>query len=674
MVCRLPLALLMGALGLALFSATAKAQNLAAPEKAGERTALFQKALDAFAEKDDKTGCNLLASFVPSLENAPIHHSYLAICYLKQNNWLALKTLLQKNDSRVFLRSFAAYLLESYEQQKWEISGEDLAYLLNRLPQLQFNPYFLLAYSPKVQDAKLVDQIFYWIWLYGNPASLQKIKLQLEKTTKSSIAKGDQKSLYNYFQYRLEKNRCKEVLDQAPEAIQTLAKKQAFPIDIFTSYVSCLQKSRMYDKLLKVLADPDNRAYKAQNPKKALEFALQAHLSNKDEQKAVEMLEQEKKLLKNPVFLGGLYLILGRHYHYIRQDYPASLRYLNLARNYDLPEQEIEQLQWERLFAAYKTQSKEVHALFSWYKNHEFTQLDYASHMCYWFYGLLYQELSLKPSQLSVCYQKYKLYYYGILAGYKTNWAKIKQEFAEKGPPKFDNQPIEPKAAEFFAWIELVSRYNPSLAEDFLKENFEKNVRLSYFQAIERYFSPLGFFYLTQNFYNTYRQKLAKELTGTEDLYQIYSFAFPKQVRFAANKTGLPPSLILAIMRTESHFNNRAVSPVGALGLMQIMPRTGIEIAKSFQPGYVTPMLYDPLVNIVYGSDYLKSLVVKFQGKMVPAIASYNAGHFNVEKWTYPEAMREEEFIEQIPFGETRRYVKKVLRDYLYYELLYPER
>jgi soluble lytic murein transglycosylase len=140
-----------------------------------------------------------------------------------------------------------------------------------------------------------------------------------------------------------------------------------------------------------------------------------------------------------------------------------------------------------------------------------------------------------------------------------------------------------------------------------------------------------------------------------------------------ARRHNVPDDLVIAVMRTESHFNRFATSDVGAMGLMQIMPHTADRIAEKMgdnSPG--GRMMYDPEKNIQFGTWYLGQLLVKFRNQYPLAIASYNGGPHNVSRWMVNnQGLTFDEFIESIPFSQTRHFTKKVLQTIATYRWLY---
>lgn len=137
----------------------------------------------------------------------------------------------------------------------------------------------------------------------------------------------------------------------------------------------------------------------------------------------------------------------------------------------------------------------------------------------------------------------------------------------------------------------------------------------------------------------------------------------------------LDPFLVLSLIRQESAFKARATSTANAIGLMQLIPSTAKQVARSLGQG--TPSkenLMNPVVNVQLGIEYLNHLLVSFNQNMVYALAAYNAGPTKVRQWVALRSnMHPLEFIESIPYTETRNYVKKILRNYAIYLSLYDD-
>ncbi len=134
---------------------------------------------------------------------------------------------------------------------------------------------------------------------------------------------------------------------------------------------------------------------------------------------------------------------------------------------------------------------------------------------------------------------------------------------------------------------------------------------------------------------------------------------------------GISQSYAMAIARQESAWNPKVRSPVGATGLMQLMPATAAHTVKMFSiPGYSSSdQLLDPQININIGTQYLQYVYQQFDNNRIFASAAYNAGPGRVRNWLGSSAGRIDAiaFIESIPFSETRRYVKNVLAYDAYY-------
>lgn len=242
--------------------------------------------------------------------------------------------------------------------------------------------------------------------------------------------------------------------------------------------------------------------------------------------------------------------------------------------------------------------------------------------------------------------------YYGFLAADKINT-----------PYRMNHYPL-PENKEEFARIESLPAIKR--AYEFFKLNSGYSARREWFHA--------------QSKMTTYQMQMAASLVtqwGWHDraiftmnrakAYDNLVLRFP--VLFAdlfdkyAKKRNIDRSWVYGLARAESAFIEDVKSPAGALGLMQVMPKTGAMTAKSIGlKGFKTYKLTQAETNIPIGTAYMKQMLDKFNGNMVLATAAYNAGPHRVSKWLPKQGcVQPDVWIEQIPFNETRKYVRRVL-------------
>ncbi len=161
---------------------------------------------------------------------------------------------------------------------------------------------------------------------------------------------------------------------------------------------------------------------------------------------------------------------------------------------------------------------------------------------------------------------------------------------------------------------------------------------------------------------------LSRDSYKTELHELFYPLAYWKEIQEASNINNIDPYLIISVMREESRFDEEARSIAGAIGLMQLMPQTASRLNHEMGLTKNPLNLYNSKVNIMLGSYYLKNLLMEFKS-LPAAIAAYNAGENAVRQWLKSNSyISADEFIEDIPFDETRNYVKKVLVSYLQYQ------
>jgi len=157
-----------------------------------------------------------------------------------------------------------------------------------------------------------------------------------------------------------------------------------------------------------------------------------------------------------------------------------------------------------------------------------------------------------------------------------------------------------------------------------------------------------------------------------DDVELRFPLTYADKIYQNSTQQNLNPSIVFGMIRRESAFNEKAHSPVGARGLMQIMPKTAQHIAKNLKERWRgSNSLYNPATNLKYGSYYYQKLLDRFDGHYAIALAAYNAGPERVKQWLpEDETIPADIWIETIPYHETREYVISVLA----YTLIYQQR
>jgi len=157
---------------------------------------------------------------------------------------------------------------------------------------------------------------------------------------------------------------------------------------------------------------------------------------------------------------------------------------------------------------------------------------------------------------------------------------------------------------------------------------------------------------------------------GEIDIDQRFPMPFRTEVQARARDIGLDPAYVYGLIRQESRFVMDARSGVGASGLMQIMPATARWTARKIGLDFTPDLITDRDVNLRLGTSYLKMVLDDFDGSQAMAAAAYNAGPSRPRRWREGPSLEAAIWAENIPFNETRDYVKKVLSNATYYSIL----
>jgi len=161
---------------------------------------------------------------------------------------------------------------------------------------------------------------------------------------------------------------------------------------------------------------------------------------------------------------------------------------------------------------------------------------------------------------------------------------------------------------------------------------------------------------------------------GPELEKRTYKLQYPEEIAQYSEQYKLDPYLVAAVIHCESANRADAVSGAGAMGLMQLMPDTGEWIAGKLSiKNYEDDLLLQPETSIRMGCWYLRFLLDRYGGDQSAALAAYNAGHGNVDKWINDPAVSQDGRLVNIPYAETKQYVEKVHRAYEKYKALYQD-
>jgi len=211
-----------------------------------------------------------------------------------------------------------------------------------------------------------------------------------------------------------------------------------------------------------------------------------------------------------------------------------------------------------------------------------------------------------------------------------------------------------------------------------LYEIEKKTSKLDYLKTLISKYEAIQAFnrssYIAQIYFGHQRGALGMKAEGKTLWQNAYPRAFERSVTTFARAFNVPEEFVWGIMRAESQFKPNIRSPVGALGLMQMMPYTALKVSKILDlNAFQVQQLFDPGVNIRLGTRYLQKLLKVFNASVPLTAAAYNAGPHRVRSWikSFGNRLDMDEFIEHIPYLETRNYVKKVVHNYNIYQQLY---
>lgn len=427
--------------------------------------------------------------------------------------------------------------------------------------------------------------------------------------------------------------------------------------------------------------------------------AIYRHLDQTD------VMEQQVELLgrEHPesLWYQRALFMLGNHY-LVSQDPARASQYYTLVYQ-KFPQGELAaESHWRVAFRRYRERNlPEARRLFLEHIRDYGTSPQLSSAI-YWAGRTLEPE---SPADAAVYYKKlvetFPNYYYGLvasarLAGLNVPTAAKQPSAADpaesllksiKRPvpdsaldhanlsPKIQNRRVKARLLETAWLIDLaIDELKSGVSQDY-SANFFLGRELAHLEeARGRYNVALNY---GKRLLNGYFAFDLSELPR-DDWELLFPLPWWSHIREKAEALNLDPYLVAGLIRQESEFNPEARSRSNAFGLMQLLPSTAKRMAKQMSTGraraFRLASLTTPEYNVAYGTFYLRQLLNQFNGSLEQTLAGYNAGENRVIQWLQDGNFQEPaEFVESIPFTETREYVQAVLRNAALYRKLYAE-
>ena len=306
-----------------------------------------------------------------------------------------------------------------------------------------------------------------------------------------------------------------------------------------------------------------------------------------------------------------------------------------------------------------------------------------ASAAMYWLARLNDQEGRRSEAQglYRAIVEAFPHHYYGFLASreFDRPGAKIPQWIAEVLPSarKLDSAPsADTRATMDLAGLLASLGFDAEASEELRRADYRKRDAHFVGRELGRLHTRRDEHFLAVRAMKRYAfgyLRFPLETLDEQSWRYLFPIGWEDSLRARSKRHGLDPYLVAALIRQESEFNPSARSSAGALGLMQVMPATGRHLFRRLGiPGFSSRKLTNPDVSLRLGTFHLKNVLAEFEGELEKALAGYNAGERRIPQWMALGPFEDAaEFVETIPFSETRGYVQSIIRNREMYQRIY---
>lgn len=586
----------------------------------------------------------------------------------QQKKWRRLGSWLNYNSKAIKNRYFESKTIAIILQNESVKSNpKDLAYILEQCFQLfdkcSGTDEFVSLYKEIVPT--MDPQYLFWVprfWING--ISKQRLGLSSHQWKQILVREAfDAESIYSHFKNLYRKKAYDNLIQEIPAYIK---KENTSKSRLRELLVKSYLKTRQYSKLSALL---DNDRWREQNgvsEKERLRLVFRISLKRNALWKAENTLQVMKRKQFQKSYHRSLFT-LG-HRFLVKKQFRKSLElYKQIDFNF-LSKRQVETVNWN-LFNIFQKlgRNKEIPRLFKWFEKHDFSNHETASKFCYW--G---KKMNLLSSSKGVnCSKKYPNTYYGLHLRKKREGLVL-----DIVKPNFlmTTSKSEQKFLKFVDGVYQSDKYE--LGDFLVSSYFKEKLKKEYFEEMGNLLVKHQRYYLLQRLIGSHYYGKLKESKIEVDKAALFELYYPKAyknlIKVYSKKYEVPEFLIYSVMREESRFKDKVVSGAGAIGLMQLMPKTAKYIAKRLRVKVKVKDLTHPKTNIMLGAKYLSRLLKRFNGNLFYVLAAYNGGPTNAKRWIRTAKGKDiNGFIEGITFKETQNYVKRVMKSFYTYQMLY---
>ncbi|MCP4750259.1 MAG: lytic transglycosylase domain-containing protein [Proteobacteria bacterium] len=436
-------------------------------------------------------------------------------------------------------------------------------------------------------------------------------------------------------------------------------------------YFRTLIRKKQYTILIGLLKSEEGRQSLDMSAGDALSKQFYLCLKKGRVDQALDSLNQLMKMDPN-VDVRGRYLAIGNFY-YERGKYRKSLAFFDKVDRTDLSKATESQMQWKLLRIHHRLgHIKKLKNIADWALQFDFESKEVAAKFCYWGFKL---KLYTHGDSLS-CYQQYPFTYYGFRAFQANPYKPELEKSVFEHPKDFPKGSISPKEKELLQFLTLLYVIGETdMADLIIRRYLNNHNNMTFFLETVDVLYRAERYYLLQFLVDYYYGKQIRANNNSYSQFLLpvfYPAAYRAQVNKFIEKTNVSPMLVFAVMREESNFRPDVESNAGAIGLMQLMPRTAKYIGRKIRVKVDDSRLNEPDLNMRLGIAFLKRLMRRYKGNLYYTLAAYNGGPTNVKRWRKKVQLKDDDlFVEAISFDETRDYVKRVLRSYYIYQKIY---